>query len=205
MRSARGSEVERVDPNALFHAPSWLARMQRLTPTLVLSALILALLAWYFWPASNAPSSAPSAASVPSAPARSPNPQAQIPAPPSAAPAAPAERSTLADTLNSPKTTVRADLRVVADILDTFRTNFPRDGNPVGTNAEITAVLTGQNKLRLALIPPDHPAVSRATGELLDRYGTPFFFHAESGTRMTLTSAGPDKKLHTPDDESFTP
>ena len=55
------------------------------------------------------------------------------------------------------------------------------------------------------LIQPDHPAINRTTGELLDRYGTPYFFHAESGTRMTITSAGPDKKLHTSDDETFTP
>ncbi len=171
--------------------------MKRLTPTVVLSALILALLAWYFWPASPATDST----SAPAPASQISNPPSLIPAPPPA----PAERSPLADTLNAPNTSLRADLRVVADILDTFRTNFPRDGNPVGTNAEITAVLTGKNKLRLALIPPDHPAVSRPTGELLDRYGTPFFFHAESGTRMTITSAGPDRKFHTPDDEAFAP
>ena len=111
----------------------------------------------------------------------------------------------LADALNSPATDIRADLRLVSDILETFRTNFPREGNPVGTNAEITAILTGKNKLRLALIPPDHPAINRTTGELCDRWGTPFFFHAESGTRMTIQSAGPDKKHHTPDDVAFTP
>jgi hypothetical protein len=96
------------------------------------------------------------------------------------------------------------DLRLVALVLETFRSNFPRSGNPVGLNSEITATLTGQNQLRLALIPPNHPAINRE-GELTDRWGTPFFFHAESATRMTITSAGPDKKLHTPDDESFAP
>lgn len=94
--------------------------------------------------------------------------------------------------------------RLVALVLDNFRSNFPRSGNPVDLNSEITATLTGQNQLRLALIPPDHPAINRE-GELTDRWGTPFFFHAESATRMTITSAGPDKKLHTPDDESFAP
>jgi len=93
----------------------------------------------------------------------------------------------------------------VSEILETFRTNFPRTGNPVGTNAEITAVLAGNNKLQLALIPADHFAINRATGELLDRWGTPFFFHAESGSRMEIRSAGPDKKHHTADDEAFTP
>ncbi len=171
-------------------------------PTLVLSALILALLVWYFWPApaGTAPAS-PSAPVSTSGPSQISNSKSQISTPPPA----PAERSTLADALNAPTSTLRADLSVVHEVITTFRTNFPRDGNPVGTNAEITAVLTGQNKLRLALIPPDHPAINRTTGELLDRYGTPFFFHAESGTRMSITSAGPDKKLHTPDDETFTP
>lgn len=114
------------------------------------------------------------------------------------------ERSTLADSLNSPRTDLTADLRLVLDIISNFRSNLPRDGNPVGSNAEITAALTGQNKLRLALIPPDHPAINR-DGELCDRWGTPFFFHAESGTRMLVQSAGPDKKLHTADDVALSP
>ena len=88
--------------------------------------------------------------------------------------------------------------------MENFRTNFPHDGNPVGSNAEITAVLTGKNKLRYAAIPPGHPAIN-AAGELCDRWGTPFFFHAESGTRMGIRSAGPDKKMWTDDDVALTP
>ena len=175
--------------------------------TFTLCALICALLTWFFWPTS--PSRAPS-------PSQISNPQSQIPPPatpsptsaprtPPATPAPPAERSTLADLLNAPSKNIRDDLRVVSEILETFRTNFPRTGNPVGTNAEITAVLAGNNKLQLALIPADHPAINRSTGELLDRWGTPFFFHAESGSRMEIRSAGPDKKHHTADDEAFLP
>lgn len=174
--------------------------MKRLTPTAILAALILALLTWYFWPASPpAPTASTSSGTTPASPAQSKieNPKSKI-APPAS------ERSALADTLNAPASTIRADLRVVSDILATFRTNFPREGNPVGTNAEITTVLTGRNRLRLALIPPDHPAINK-DGELCDRWGTPFFFHAESGSRMTIESAGPDKKRHTADDETFTP
>jgi LPXTG-motif cell wall-anchored protein len=118
--------------------------------------------------------------------------------------AAAAEQSTLADALNSPQSDIQADLRVVAEVLDAFRTNFPHEGNPVGNNAEITATLTGNNKLHLALIPPKHPAIN-ASGELCDRWGTPFFFHAESGTRMEIRSAGPDKKMWNGDDVVFTP
>lgn len=116
----------------------------------------------------------------------------------------PSERSALADELNLPTTDIRSDLRVVSDVIHAFQTNFPRDGNPTGSNAEITAALTGKNKLRLALVPPDHPAINRS-GELCDRWGTPFFFHAESATKMEIRSAGPDKKMWNDDDVVFTP
>ncbi|MSU48113.1 MAG: hypothetical protein EXS37_03325 [Opitutus sp.] len=116
----------------------------------------------------------------------------------------PLERSALADDLNLPATDIRSDLRVVSEVIHAFQTNFPRDGNPVGTNAEITAALTGKNRLRLALVPPDHPAINRA-GELCDRWGTPFFFHAENATKMEIRSAGPDKKMWNDDDVVFSP
>ena len=119
-------------------------------------------------------------------------------------PSAISERSPLADALNSPATDIHGDLRLVTAIVETFRTNFPKDGNPVGSNAEITAALTGKNKLRLSLIPPDHPAINQV-GELCDHWGTPFFFHAESATRMEVRSAGPDKKMWTTDDVVFAP
>ncbi len=109
------------------------------------------------------------------------------------------ERSTLADALNAPGSDIQRDLQLVLEITETFRSNFPQTGNPVGNNAEITAALTGKNKLGLSLIPADHPAINRA-GELCDRWGTPFFFHAESGTRMEVRSAGPDRKLWSEDD-----
>ena len=161
--------------------------------TLALVAAIAVLL-WLFLRPAPTPTSVPTP----------PDPESKIENQKSKIPPPAPERSTLADSLNSPSTNIAADLRLVALVLETIRSNFPRSGNPVGLNSEITATLTGQNQLRLALIPPDHPAINRE-GELTDRWGTPFFFHAESATRMTITSAGPDKKLHTPDDESFAP
>jgi hypothetical protein len=110
--------------------------------------------------------------------------------------------SALAETLNSPATGIAADLRLLDDLFATFRTNLRE--NPVGSNADITAALTGANSLRLALLPRDHPAIN-AAGELCDRWGTPFFFHQLSGTQMEIRSAGPDQKLWTADDTIFTP
>jgi hypothetical protein len=116
----------------------------------------------------------------------------------------PTEIAHLADQLNSPTTDIRADLRLVADLLEAFRTNFPHDGNPVGENVEITAALAGNNSLHFGFIPPNHPAIN-ADGELCDRWGTPFFFHALSGTQMEIRSAGPDKKMWTADDAKLGP
>jgi hypothetical protein len=142
----------------------------------------------------GSPRASPDAVSAPTTPRTVPI-ETQSPA----AGPVPAETSSLADALNSPAHDVRADLHILTACLANFRSNFPRAGDPVGTNAEITAALTGKNPLRYAVIPPNHPAINRA-GELCDRWGTPFFFHAESGTRMTVRSAGPDRKMWTEDD-----
>ncbi len=168
--------------------------MKRLAISLLAVALVL--LAWLFWPRPTQEVGTV----VPKRPLNSV--QSKIDLPKSKIPAS--ERSDLAAALNSPATDIAADLRLLDDVFATFRTNFPHDGNPVGTNAEITAALTGANPLHLALIPRDHPAIN-ARGELCDRWGTPFFFHQLSGTQMEIRSAGPDRKLRTPDDTVLTP
>jgi hypothetical protein len=117
---------------------------------------------------------------------------------------APASPPTLAFPLNAAGTDIQADLRLLSATVETFRTNFPQEGNPTGSNAEITAALAGKNKVGFAFIPPNHPAINRA-GELCDRWGTPFFFHAESATRMEVRSAGPDRKFWTSDDIAYAP
>ncbi len=110
----------------------------------------------------------------------------------------------IAARLNAPSGTVVADLNVLQELFDTWRTNFPREGNPVGENADITAALLGTNRLELALVPRRHPALS-ANGELQDRWGTAYRFHQLSGDRMEITSAGPDRRFGTPDDATLTP
>lgn len=175
--------------------------MKRNLPVILLAALMITFMVFYFMRAASVV--APRAAPVVISPIVA-TPGKNVPPKAPGALMADSDRSHLADNLNSPSGTIQADLRIVEDILATFRTNFPREGNPVGTNAEIVAVLTGKNKLGLALIPADHPAINKI-GELCDRWGTPFFFHAESGSRMAIESAGPDKKRHTADDVVFAP
>jgi hypothetical protein len=72
-------------------------------------------------------------------------------------------------------------------------------GNPVGTNAEITSALLGDNAKQLRLDLPGGSSVN-ASGELCDPWSTPWFFHQLSATKMELRSAGPDRKIYTEDD-----
>jgi hypothetical protein len=103
-----------------------------------------------------------------------------------------------ADALNGPNQTTRDDVQLLASLLQLYR-RTTQGLNPVGDNAEITAALTGKNRLAYAFISPAHPAINRQ-GELCDRWGTPYFFHQISGTVMQVRSAGPDRQQWTADD-----
>jgi hypothetical protein len=72
-------------------------------------------------------------------------------------------------------------------------------GNPVGTNPEITRALNGDNPRHVKFLKPDGNRVNE-NGELIDPWGTPYFFHQLSGTEMEIRSAGPDKIMYTGDD-----
>ncbi|MFO1447543.1 MAG: hypothetical protein U1F61_05255 [Opitutaceae bacterium] len=106
--------------------------------------------------------------------------------------------------LNAPGFTVQDDLTLLSDLLRSWQTLFPHQGNPWGENRDITASLTGNNPRSIALLPRRLPAIN-AAGELVDRWGTPYFFHQLSGTSMEIRSAGPDRVLHTRDDVVLTP
>ena len=73
-------------------------------------------------------------------------------------------------------------------------------GNPVGTNPEITAQLAGNNPKQINFIQIEAGMRVNNSGELVDTWGTPLFFHQLSGTDTEVRSAGPDRKLWTPDD-----
>jgi hypothetical protein len=49
-------------------------------------------------------------------------------------------------------------------------------------------------------IRPDSGLRINEKGELVDAWGTPFFFHQLSGSEMEIRSAGPDKVMWTDDD-----
>ncbi|MDB6076190.1 MAG: hypothetical protein JWO89_3830 [Verrucomicrobiaceae bacterium] len=74
--------------------------------------------------------------------------------------------------------------------------------NPVGTNAEIMKSVMGGNPKHATLGPPEGQRLN-SKGELIDRWGTPYFFHQMSATDMQIRSAGPDHVLWTADDVSL--
>jgi hypothetical protein len=97
---------------------------------------------------------------------------------------------------NLPPPTVLDKARVVI-----YNYNSAFGENPVGTNPEITAALMGKNPKGINFITPDSGLRVNANGELVDAYGTPFFFHQLSGQEMEIRSAGQDRKMWTSDDQ----
>jgi hypothetical protein len=95
---------------------------------------------------------------------------------------------------------VRTDLEEVLTAIRDFRSNL--GGNPVGTNAEITKALLGDN-LKQIRIPVPTGSSLNANGELCDRWGTPYFFHQLSRDKMEVRSAGPDRQMWTSDDRQM--
>ncbi len=92
-----------------------------------------------------------------------------------------------------------------ATVLENVRTTIRQygsmfGGNPVGTNPEITSALNGANPKHVKFLRPDAGLRVNEKGELVDAWGTPYFFHQLSGTEMEIRSAGPDKIMWTADD-----
>ena len=91
----------------------------------------------------------------------------------------------------------REEAEAIALNLRSFGQRF--GGNPTGTNAEIVKTLNGGNPQGVRYLPQEHVRLNEQ-GELLDSFGTPYFFHQLSAQEMEIRSAGPDKTLWTQDD-----
>jgi Type II secretion system (T2SS), protein G len=89
------------------------------------------------------------------------------------------------------------DLDKVGLMLRDYRSRMGE--NPFGTNAEIMKAVMGGNPKQARLGPPEGQTLN-AEGELVDRWGTPYFFHQMSKSDMEIRSAGPDRKMWTEDD-----
>jgi hypothetical protein len=94
----------------------------------------------------------------------------------------------------APQTVLENVRRAVRNYGDRF------GGNPVGSNAEITRALGGENPGQVNFLNPEAGMRVNDQGEMIDAWGTPYFFHQLSGTVMEIHSAGPDKIMWTADD-----
>ena len=103
--------------------------------------------------------------------------------------------SAAADTARSDAASINA-IKVRRMITDYHTLNGE---NPVGTNAEIMASVMGRNSRQAVLGPPEGMGLN-SKGELVDDWGTPYFFHQLSRDVMEIHSAGPDKIMGTADD-----
>ena len=74
------------------------------------------------------------------------------------------------------------------------------DGNPVGDNQEITRALDGDNPKEAKFLNAEAGMRINGKGELIDSWGTPYFFHQLSKDETEIRSAGPDKEMWTADD-----
>jgi len=171
-------------------------------------ALAAALGWWSFFRGFHAPEESgaprPPSAGTPAFPPPPPSPVPQLTAEQRQRILREAPEARLADDLNLPGRDIRSDLAILVSVFGAWRSNFPGQGNPFGDNREITGKLLGQNPNGIIFLQPDNRAIN-AEGELVDRWGTPFFFHAESGTKMEIRSAGPDRIMRTPDDALVVP
>jgi hypothetical protein len=156
-------------------------------------------------PASGIPASpAPSAtASPPPAPAATAPADANLASSQASPPAQPQDLSARAgqfiQTTNAgadlpPDAVLRNVRRAVREYGQMF------GGDPVGTNPEITAQLSGKNPKQINFLTGEEGIRVNSSGELVDAWGTPYFFHQLSGTDMEIHSAGPDRKMWTSDD-----
>jgi hypothetical protein len=90
---------------------------------------------------------------------------------------------------------------VLENMRSVFRQYAERfGGNPIGTNPEITADLNGGNSKQVQFINSEDGLRINESGELVDSWGTPFFFHQLSAREMEIHSAGPDRVMWTGDD-----
>lgn len=92
------------------------------------------------------------------------------------------------------------DLTLLSRVLDNFSVLAKGPGAlPLGSNEELSAALRGEGRAKFPFLPRAH-GIFDTKGRLCDRWGTPFFFHAESAQRLAIRSAGPDRAMWTADD-----
>ena len=100
----------------------------------------------------------------------------------------------------APGATVEEDLTWMSRLLENVRILVKGENPlPLGSNEELAAALQGKNARHEIFVRASHQSLN-SKGQIVDRWGTPLFFHAQSADRIEIRSAGPDRLLWTADD-----
>ena len=106
--------------------------------------------------------------------------------------------SAMAVELHKPGKTVNDDLDILDSLMSYYHSVF-KSMPAAGDNVEFVDALVGMNEKGVQVLPHDHPSINEK-GELVDRWGTAYFFHPMSDKVVEIISAGPDRTLFTDDD-----
>ncbi|MBB5035902.1 hypothetical protein [Prosthecobacter dejongeii] len=129
-------------------------------------------------------------------------PQPVVPLPPPATPASVPQNQPVDPVINSlhqemiqPKTVPEREMEILQELINLNQRARP--GEALGDNGDITLALVGKAPQGIWL-PRQSPRIR--DGQLLDRWGTAYWFHPNSSNQIEIRSAGPDKNLFTSDD-----
>lgn len=171
--------------------------MKRFCIAFLILALALAAWVWFRRPAPE-PTSAPAAERVATGVVVTVSPSAAPPVAPGAALPLVGERI-LRDYAN-PAGPPENDLTLMSQLMENFQL-LVKDAatRPLSANGDWASALRGRNAAHERFLPDRHIAFN-TQGQLVDRWGTPLFFHAVGAGRIEVRSAGPDRQLWTADD-----
>ena len=100
----------------------------------------------------------------------------------------------------SPSTRPEDDLQAMAHVFSNLRLLVKGDAAfRMGANEEFAAALMGKNAAKEVFLMAPHACLNEKD-QLVDRWGSPLFFHVRDRDRIDIRSAGPDREMWTADD-----
>lgn len=94
-----------------------------------------------------------------------------------------------------PETPPERELEILQELISLNQRALP--GGTLGDNGDVTLALVGSST-QGTWLPRQSPRIR--DGQLLDRWGTPYWFHPNAANQIEIRSAGPDKNLFSSDD-----
>jgi len=91
------------------------------------------------------------------------------------------------------------ELEILLEIVEAYRRNAGSFPIAEDNRGVMKVLIGGSQQSHQGVFPRNHPRLN-ASGELIDGWGTPYFFHHISRHQIELRSAGPDGEFYSPDD-----